>query len=142
MNSSTCRLTDYSEAALLGWLVILCVGASGFTSCGGANGDPSPLPLETDPSEVEWTVENGDPTTQSRRVSVTQAEGLAVTVHYEAQAPTDWLAAEVATTGNTDTVLLTASPQELGPGLYSGFVIVTAPEYQSARIDVSLTITP
>lgn len=141
MNSSTCRLTDHSGAAVLGWLAIVCLGASGFTSCGGGS-DASPLPIEVDPFRVEWTVEIGDPMTQSRSVSVTQAEGLSVTVSYDGQPPADWLAAAVTTTGNTRTVLLTASPQDLGPGVYNGFVTVAAPEYQSASIDVSLTIIP
>jgi hypothetical protein len=95
-----------------------------------------------DPSRVEWTVGNTDPTPQTLSVSVTRTEALSVTVNYEGQPLTDWLVAEVATTANTATILLTATPQDLDPGVYGGFVIVTAPGYAAARIDVLLTITP
>lgn len=142
MNLSSHTSTNSRKAAFLGTVALLCVGTSGYSSGCGGSGDASPLPLEVDPSHVEWTIGNGDITPRSISVGVTQAAGLAVSVQYEAPPPTNWLTAEVMMTGNSLTLLLTASPQGLEPAIYNGLVVVTADQYAEARISVVLTITP
>jgi hypothetical protein len=141
MNFSSQTSTSYRKAAFLGTVALLCVGTSGYSS-GCGSGDASPPPLEVDPSHVEWAIGNGDTTPRSLSVGVTQATGLAVSVRYQAQPPTSWLTAEITMTGNSLTLLLTASPQGLEPGIYDGLVVVTADEYAQATINVVLTITP
>jgi hypothetical protein len=103
-----------------------------------ANKAPATPALTFSPSSLSFSgVAGTAPVTKSASLSASTGSGL-----FSASESAGWLDVSPSSGSTPATLSLTADPANLAPGSYSTTVTASAPNYTSAALQVTLTVTP